>query len=420
MCALHNAESFLKKAEKECSEAEIFFSSSESFLFKTVLDRIESFDSSSSSGYGIRVVKGGRIGFSFFTDERGFGAALKNAVHAAKFSSVRLSFPGKSKYAELKGLYSKKLEKMKEKVAGEVVSMTEISGRSHSNQNLVSYDEEASRIINSNGVDFESRENSLGAVSSAQFRECVSSYSFNSREHFRLDAVSQKAGDYAEKFQGGKKVSGEFDIVLHPGVVFGMIGEILEGAVDGEEAFRRQSPFAGKIGERVANESFSLYDNPLREGGVMSFACDDEGVPAKRKPIIERGVLKNFVYDLKAASFAKKRPSGNATRSFASAPSLGLTNVEAKSVDYVPFVDLDGVFVYDVIGMHNANALTGDFSLEISNAAFLKNGELTRPLAKCSITGNFFDLLKSVRLADDFQSHASYYGPSWVYRGKIV
>ncbi|NYZ79793.1 TldD/PmbA family protein [Candidatus Micrarchaeota archaeon] len=415
-----NIEILLKKAEKECNEAEIFYASSDSYLFKTVLDRIESFDSSSSSGYGIRVVKGGRVGFSYFTDEKGFGAALKNALHASKFSNIKFSFPKKSKYAELKGLYSKKLASKKGEIAEEVIGMAEIKGRSHSNQNFVSYDEETSRIINSSGVDFESRENSLGATSSAQFKECVSSYSFNSREPFKLARVSQKAGDYAEKFQGGKKASGEYDIVLHPAVVFGMIEEIFEDAIDGEEAFRKQSPFTGKLGKKVANESFSLYDNPLREGGVMSFACDDEGIPAKRKPIIERGVLKNFIYDLKAASLARVKSSGNATRSFSSMPSLGLTNVEAKADAYVPFGDLDGVFVYDVIGMHNANALTGDFSLEISNAAFLKNGELTRPLSKCSITGNFFDVLKSVRLSDDFQSHGTYYGPSWVYRGKIV
>ncbi|MEM0372428.1 MAG: TldD/PmbA family protein [archaeon] len=411
---------FLREAEKHCDEAELFFSSSNSLLFKTVLDRVESFDSSSTSGYAIRVLKKGGVGFSYFTDEKMFGAALKSALSSAKFSGVKFNFPESSGYQHVKGLYSKKLASKKEEIADEVIGMTEIKGRSHSNQNFVSYSEERSRIINSNGVDFECRENQLSATSSAQFKECVSSFSFSAREHFCLQEVSQKAGEYAEKFQGGRRVSGEYDIVLHPSVALSLILEILEVAVNGEEAFRKQSYFSGKLGKKVASDSFSLYDNPLRAGGIMSFACDDEGVPAERKPIIENGVLRNYFYDLKAAALAKKKPSGNAIRAFSSLPHPGFSNIEAKAREYIPFRDLEGVFVYDVIGVHNANELTGDFSMEISNAAFLNNGELTKPVSKCSITGNFFDVLKSLRLADDFQSHENYYGPSWVYRGKIV
>jgi len=411
----------LKKASEEADEVELFQFSSEQSLYKTVLDKIESFDSGFTKGYGLRVVKDKKVGFSFFTGEKGFDFALKNALYSTNFSKVSFNFPSEGAYPEIKGLYSKELADKSIDIADDIIKMISLENKAHSNQNFVSYHEVYSRIVNSNGVDFDSRENYLNVTAAAQFKDCISSAFSFSKQYVDLEAVSQKAGLYAEKFQGGKKVSGNFQVFLHPIVVVELLEAFFIPSIDGEEVFRKQSPLFDKLNKQIVNENISIYENPLREGGLFSYSCDDEGVPACKKALVEDGVLKTFLYDLKAAALTGKNSTGNGLRpSVLSVPIISHSNIELQSKNYLKFSELKGIFVYDVIGVHNVNQTTGDFSLEVANAAFIEGGELIKPVSKCSLVGNYFDLLKSLTLSDDFQNHLFYYGPSWVYNGRIV
>jgi hypothetical protein len=60
---------------------------------------------------------------------------------------------------------------------------------------------------------------------------------------------------------------------------------------------RNQSALKGKIGEKVASEVVTIYDDGLLEGGLRTWKFDGEGVPQQKTLIIERGVLRNFIYD---------------------------------------------------------------------------------------------------------------------------
>jgi predicted Zn-dependent protease len=68
------------------------------------------------------------------------------------------------------------------------------------------------------------------------------------------------------------------------------------GSDDGQ-----QSVLAGKLGQRVAAPTLSLVDDPLMTVGpgkapiIGAYRVDDEGVPAQRVSLIEKGVLKSLL-----------------------------------------------------------------------------------------------------------------------------
>ncbi|HJJ42476.1 MAG TPA: metallopeptidase TldD-related protein, partial [Methanocorpusculum sp.] len=66
--------------------------------------------------------------------------------------------------------------------------------------------------------------------------------------------------------------------------------------------------------------------------------------------------------------------------------------ISAKTDD---IMDKPCLFVKDAIGVHTANSLTGDFSVETANAFLCENGEFVKPVKKAMISGNVFDILKS-------------------------
>src|SRR5439155_492988 len=84
------------------------------------------------------------------------------------------------------------------------------------------------------------------------------------------------------------------------------------------------SLFAGKVGERVANERVTVVDDARRKGGLRSALLDGEGVATTTRMLVERGTLGGYLVNLKTAGKLNSAPSGNARRgSYASPSGIG-------------------------------------------------------------------------------------------------
>jgi len=55
----------------------------------------------------------------------------------------------------------------------------------------------------------------------------------------------------------------------------------------------------------------------------------------------------------------------------------------------------EGLYITDIMGMHTANPISGDFSLGVSGI-WIENGEFTHPVRGVAVAGNITDLLKGV------------------------
>lgn len=175
----------------------------------------------------------------------------------------------------------------------------------------------------------------------------------------------------------------------------------LINAVKADYVQRNQSAFKDKIGEKVASEIVTVYDDGLLSGGLRTWKFDGEGVPQQKTLVIEKGVLRNFLYDNYTAKKDGKESTGNATRAgYLSTPNLEATNFHLISGNKSPEeligeVD-DGLFVYSLQGAHSSNPLSGEFSVVASPAWKIKNGEIAHAVRGVMLAGDIFQVLNNI------------------------
>lgn len=165
-----------------------------------------------------------------------------------------------------------------------------------------------------------------------------------------------------------------------------------------ESVQKRRSPWADKIGSKIASDDLTLTDEGLMAGGIGTREFDDEGVPQRRVWLIEEGVLKGYLYDTFTANKDHVESTGNASRSYGHAPRPEPNNVVLASgttcLDEIIEDTKHGLYLEELIGLWLSNPVSGYLSATAANAMLIEAGELTRPVKGVLISGNFFEILK--------------------------
>jgi PmbA protein len=193
----------------------------------------------------------------------------------------------------------------------------------------------------------------------------------------------------------------------------------LINAVKADCVQRGQSAFKGKIGSKVASEHVTICDDGLLDGGLRTHKFDGEGVPQQKTSIIEKGVLRSFIYDNYAAKKEGKESTGNSAR----AGYLSTPNVEATNFRIMPGsgspegligdVD-DGLIVYYLQGAHSSNPASGDFSVVATPAWRIRKGELAHATHGVMAVGNIFQLLTNVTALADNERQLGQLVAPWI------
>ncbi|MCL6559408.1 MAG: TldD/PmbA family protein, partial [Firmicutes bacterium] len=214
------------------------------------------------------------------------------------------------------------------------------------------------------------------------------------------EALGREAAERAVKLLGARTAKTcTVPVVFDPYVAVDIVG-LLGPALTAEAVQRGRSLFAGKIGERVASGDVNLVDDGTYSGGIGTAPFDGEGVPSGRTVLVEGGVLQGYLYNTYTAKKEGKASTGNAVRaSFKTTPTVGTTNFYLKPGGRPPEELIreipNGLYVLEVMGMHTANPISGDFSVG-AKGVWIENGILTRPVRGIVIAGNVIELLKNV------------------------
>ena len=145
----------------------------------------------------------------------------------------------------------------------------------------------------------------------------------------------------------------------------------------------------------------TLVDDPFYKDAAFPCAFDGEGSPTYTKNIIEKGVLKTLLFDLKTAAALGRTTTGNgARRGYDSPVAIMPTNLYLApgtlTEDELLEKAGNGVYIDFLGGLHaGADPISGDFSLQ-SGGFVIENGKKTRPVKSFTVAGNFYDLLKNV------------------------
>ena len=231
------------------------------------------------------------------------------------------------------------------------------------------------------------------------------SYARSFKDLPSLEELADRAVQRAVPLLGAAPVETQTaPVIFDPYAGRSVLGGIA-GAVDGDSVYKKSSFLAGKLGQKIGSDLVTVMDDGLLSKGLGSAPVDDEGVPTRRKTIIDRGVLKGFLYDTATAHKAGTESTGNAQRgSYERRPGIGTCNFYLHKGDRSP-ADLissvqNGLYVFYTLGQA-ANVVTGDFSVG-AVGLWIENGELTRPVAKVTIASNLVDMLANIdAVADD-------------------
>jgi PmbA protein len=175
----------------------------------------------------------------------------------------------------------------------------------------------------------------------------------------------------------------------------------LINAIKADNVERSQSPFKDKLGVKVGSKVLTIVDDGLLSGGLRTSAFDSEGAPHQKTPVIEKGVLKSFLYDNYTAKKQCKESTGNASRpGYMSTPTIEATNFRilpgAKSAETLLDEVEEGLLVSYLQGAHSSNPVNGEFSVVATPAWKIRRGKIDHATKGVMLAGNIFELLKNI------------------------
>lgn len=174
-----------------------------------------------------------------------------------------------------------------------------------------------------------------------------------------------------------------------------LVGNLVE-ALSADAVRQGTSPFAGRLGERIAVPGFTLVEGGAGLPGQPLCPFDREGLPRQRVALVQDGVLAGFLYDAYEARHAGTRSTGHAGGGASSLPSVSAACLSLApgdaAVDALRQMDR-GVIVTRFSG--TVDATSGDFSGVVKGGFLVEHGE-ARPIQETTLAGNLWKALHQI------------------------
>ena len=400
------ADKCVKEVEKLSDNWEIFIANSETIEVESKNDILSFAKQEIEKGVGIRIIKDNKIGFAYTTDLDKIYETAQKALDNAKLNKLdeNYEFAHVEKVTDVKGTYDARYDDLS---LDECCKFLEnIIERTKDNDcNVTSAGFSASKgeelIINSNGVSIYDKGTGFSGGLSVYIEkdgQYAASYDYNSSRH--LDLEYEKLTDDACKLVhdslNPKAIETKnCDVILDYYAASGLLSTFIQG-FNSENVLRGRSILHDKINTEITDSNLTIIDNPLLENAMGTSKCDGEGTASKKTTLVEDGVLKSFLYDIYTANKSGCESTSNGYRaSYLTTPDVSPSNLELKFKNSIGLDEIDsGIITTNVLGAHTANPISGDFSVELSNAFTVENGEITDGVKKAMISGNIYELMK--------------------------
>ena len=199
--------------------------------------------------------------------------------------------------------------------------------------------------------------------------------------------------------------AGTFDIVLGNGWPGVMLHEAVGHGLEGDFNRKKQSAFAGLMGEQVAARGVTVVDDGTIGERRGSLTIDDEGTPSGRNVLIEDGRLVGYMQDRQNARLMGMKATGNGRReSYAHVPMPRMTNTYMLAGDKSPeeiiaSVD-DGIYAVS-FGGGQVDITSGKFVFACTEAYRIEGGRIAYPVKGAMLIGNGPDAMHRVSMIGD-------------------
>ena len=403
-------EKILALAKKDAKEAEVFEVASEETRVKFEANRLKQMRTNQSTSVALRVIKDGRIGFATAAGTADGKQLVKDAVETSAFGSkARFRFPGDTRYPKV-SIYDPAVENVsiKDMVAlGEtmVAALTDhtpgILCEASVTRGIINV-----RLMNSRGGKTEYKKsffaldiegNLITGTDMLFVGEQESSCHPVTDPQKVTDLVLKQLDMAKEKAKSPTKT---MPVVFTPNGVASALVMPLTTAINGKIVYEGASPLGDKVGKQVFDKAFSLRDDPSVAYRPASRPCDDEGVPSQKTPLINKGVVRGFLYDLQTAALAGKKSTGNGNRGRGTLPvpaPSGLVITPGKTTLDEMIADIkEGLVIEILMGAEQGNILGGDFSGNVPLGFKIEKGKIAGRVKDTMVSGNVYKLLKDI------------------------
>jgi len=406
-------------------------------------------NSGTRAGVGIRAVTNRAIGFSSVSslEEK---RVLEAVEEAAKISKARppdpnwVSLPELEKLSGEGGIFDEKvssfdIEEMLSQNVDCCVAAGDVDKRIVSVMSMVSASAVYFGIVNTRGVEASDRRTVFSAYMDVKAKsgdeEVSSGGLLFSRTYVKdLMPIAVKAGRSTIECLGKKPLPEKYvgPVVFENISWSELFSTIFTYGISASNVQEDRSTYKGKLENTVAHESLSVVDDGTLSEGLGTSKTDDEGVPRRKTSVIEKGVLRSYLYDNYAAKRESVSSTGNANRqraygsaAYANQPFIAPSNLilvsDKSDLEGLTREMKDGVLVKgSLVGAGHSNAVTGDFSVTAGSAFKVENGVVAYPLKPCTVAGNLYDALKNVlAIGNDSKNFGRIISPS-VMIDKVV
>lgn len=214
-------------------------------------------------------------------------------------------------------------------------------------------------------------------------------------------AVGQKAARQAVTMaRAGYCPAGVMPVAIDNGFGGVIFHEACGHSLEATSVAYGMSQFAGKLGQKIANEKVTAIDDGTIPGAWGSINIDDEGTPAQKNVLIEKGVLKTYMIDKFNARRMGMASTGSARRqSYSYVPTSRMTNTYIaagtdKNEDIIASIEY-GLYAKEM-GGGSVNPVTGEFNFAVNEGYLIRNGKICEPVRGASLVGKGSEIIQNI------------------------
>lgn len=393
--------------KRGCEAAEVFFSSVVRTPVEYEFGRLKQIRTVENSVIALRVIKDGKLGFATSTKQGDYETLVEKAVATAQFGTkIEFSFAAPATLPKVncydRAVADLTLERMvatgNEIVEAIVAYEPKINAMAQVDKAVAE-----ARALTSLGFDANYRASEYSLMAGGELVEgdnFLMCYDFEEAANLAADARKLVAS-VLDKFRSARVnrpiASGKFPVILTPLGFEQCLGPLV-ASINGSAVEKGFSPWKDKIGEPVAASDISIYDDGTYDWGTATAPFDAEGTPRQRTPIIENGVLRNFLLDRRTAHALKRALTGNAVRGGDTPPTIAPTTLvmaagNAELGAMIKGID-EGVIIDQLMGAWAGNPYSGQINGNIALGYKIERGEITGRVKDCMFSINLFDVLQ--------------------------
>jgi len=405
-------EKLLQMAKKVCDQAEVYSVQSETSTVYFQNAKLNNIEQAIQSGVTLRIIKDGKLGFSYTKNLKNRDNLIQNARNALNGGAeAPASFANTPAVPSLDTFDPASESTTSETLANECRRVGDLLQEKSAGQLMATttFTQTQTRILNSLGADLQSRCSEYVFNPMLLFPGSFANISRGFTGKTFCEIPDESIEHIVALFNAAEKEArpkgGNMPVLFLPETVTTLLMRIVAGT-NAQMIFHKQSPLGDKIGEKILDSKLTVQDTPLADAHPGARAFDDEGTPCEPMSLVKNGILENIFTDRLYAGKLGINPTGHGYKmgyagdpiSFKPAPALQHLMVEPGDQSLSEMIaSMDsGIIVAGDLGGHTGNIPAGDFSVGLSPGLYVQGGKIVGHVKDAMVAGNVYETLNNI------------------------